>query len=103
MQIVSADQKYQDQGFTAAVELEEDDIENLKEVLRNDSKEEIIEAILKIINFAIKEGHRMSFTQDEDGDDSLLLEIKGKQWITDAEVPGIRNSLSCILSDHLPV
>jgi hypothetical protein len=103
MQIVNADQKYQEQGFTAAIKLEEDDIGNFKKILKNGSREEITEAILKIINFAIREGHRMPFTQDEFGDDSLLLEIKGEQWITDTEIPDVRNSLSCILLNHVPV
>ena len=103
MQIVTANEEHQREGFTAAVELDESDIKNLTKVLKEGTWKEIKEVILGIINFATREGHRMSFIQDDDGDDSLLLEIRGKQWVTDAEIPGIRNSLNFILIDHLPV
>lgn len=102
MRIVSANEKYQSEGFTAAVELEANDIKNLKEVLKNGSGDKTKEALTKIVNFAVAEGHRMPIVQDEDGEDVLLLEIEDGQWLTSSEIPDIRNTLGCILLDHVP-
>jgi len=88
MKIVSAEQEYQEERFTAAVKLEEADIENLKRILKDGNEKEINDEISKIINFAKKEGHGMPFVDDEDGEKCILLEIeskrseiKRKQWI----------------------
>ena len=105
MQIVSAEQEYQEEQFMAAVKLEGIDIKNLKKILTAGNEKEINDAISEIINFAKKEGHGMPFIDDEDGDKCILLEIesesleiKRKQWILFADAHEIKNGLRCIFS-----
>ncbi|HOX11129.1 MAG TPA: hypothetical protein P5323_02205 [Candidatus Moranbacteria bacterium] len=105
MQIVSAEQKYQEEQFMAAVKLEEIDIKNIKKILTTGDEKEINDAISEIINFAKKEGHGMPFVDDEDGEKCILLEIestrseiKRKQWILFDDVHEIKNGLRCILA-----
>lgn len=90
---------HQEEGFTKAVRLEEIDIEKFTELLKAGKAGDVWK---KIIDFASKKGHNMPFIDDEDGDKAILLEIREKQWVFFADIPGIRNGLNCVLLNHVP-
>lgn len=97
MRIVGANQEHREEGFSAAVELEEIDIENLLKVFKFGDEKECNAEASKIIEFAINEGKWLPITDDED-DKIILIEIRRKQWVLFEDAHNIKNGLKCILA-----